>query len=166
MAGAGPVVIGAGIAGLAVAHELTRRGIEDVLVLEAAGRAGGNIRTHAVDGYTIEEGPNGFLDNVPATLRLAERLNLTGRLFPSSDAARKRYLWRRGASHRLPEGRDEPDVLRTTVVHASSAATGTRLVLADQFGRLYELDLRPDGSDLTGTWQGGGEASSVACSVP
>lgn len=65
--------------------------------------------------------------------------------------------------HTAP-GRDEPDVLRTTVVHASSSPAGVRLVLADQFGRLYGLDLSEDGPGLAGSWQGGGDASSVACS--
>src|SRR3954453_14545210 len=38
------IVMGAGIAGLACAYELRRRG-HDVTVLEASGRAGGHVRT-------------------------------------------------------------------------------------------------------------------------
>ena len=38
------LVIGAGIAGLACAYELVRRG-HNVTVLEASGRAGGHVRT-------------------------------------------------------------------------------------------------------------------------
>lgn len=63
------------------------------------------------------------------------------------------------------EGRDEPDVLRTTVVHAAAHASGTRLVLSDQFGRLHELVLRPTAAGAAGTWQGGGDPSSVTCSA-
>jgi CubicO group peptidase (beta-lactamase class C family) len=96
------------------------------------------------------------------TIRQGDAIEASGVLELVDDGGRiaGRAPWR------TAEGRDEPDVLRTTVVHASSSATGTRLVLADQFGRLYELVLRRDGSDLAGAWQGGGDASSVACSVP
>jgi len=125
----GPVIVGGGIAGLAVAHELARRGIDDAVVLEAEGRPGGNIRTHAIDGYSIEEGPNGFLDNVPATLALVERLGLGARLLPSSDAARKRFLWRRGALRRLPEG---PASFLTSPLLSLSARLR---VLAEPFAR-------------------------------
>jgi oxygen-dependent protoporphyrinogen oxidase len=66
------VVVGGGIGGLAIAWELLTRpgrlpaGV-DVEVLEAASRAGGNIRTERRDGYLCEWGPNGFLDDAPAT---------------------------------------------------------------------------------------------------
>lgn len=52
------VVVGAGIAGLACATELLARGASDVLVLEAAPRAGGPAETIERGGYTIERGPN------------------------------------------------------------------------------------------------------------
>jgi len=67
------------------------------------------------------------------------------------------------APWRTAEGRNEPDVLRTTVVHASPSATGTRLVLVDQFGRLYELVLRPTETGAEGAWRGGGDPSLVTC---
>ena len=52
------VVVGAGIAGLACATELVARGVGDVLVLEAAPRAGGAAETVRRSEYTIERGPN------------------------------------------------------------------------------------------------------------
>ena len=63
------VVVGGGIAGLAIGWELlTRPGLlgegVGVHVLEAAPRAGGNIRTERRDGYVCEWGPTGFLDDV------------------------------------------------------------------------------------------------------
>ncbi len=95
-------VVGGGISGLAHAFELASLGHE-ATVYEAAPRAGGNIRTERQDGYAVEWGPNGFLDNVPETFDLVRRLGIADRLRPSSDAARVRYLWRRGALRRLPE---------------------------------------------------------------
>jgi oxygen-dependent protoporphyrinogen oxidase len=96
------VVIGGGVAGLATAFELRERGIAS-LVLERSPRLGGNIRTTREDGFTVEWGPNGFLDNVPETLDLVRRLGIEDRLQVSSDAARRRFLWRRGKLRELPE---------------------------------------------------------------
>jgi phytoene dehydrogenase-like protein len=49
------VVVGAGMAGLSCAVELTRRGV-DVGVLEAADAPGGRIRTDTVDGMLLDRG--------------------------------------------------------------------------------------------------------------
>ena len=49
------VVVGAGLAGLACARELTERGV-DVTVLEAGDAVGGRVRTDHVDGYTLDRG--------------------------------------------------------------------------------------------------------------
>ncbi len=49
------VVIGAGLAGLTCAVELTRRG-HDVVVLEASDAVGGRIRTDRVDGMLLDRG--------------------------------------------------------------------------------------------------------------
>ncbi|MHC5011287.1 MAG: protoporphyrinogen oxidase [Planctomycetota bacterium] len=97
------IVIGGGVAGLATAFELQERGLSP-LVVEASDRLGGNIRTAVEDGFTLEWGPNGFLDNVPETLDLVRRLGAQDRLQVSSDAARKRFLWRKGKLRALPEG--------------------------------------------------------------
>ena len=97
------VVTGAGIAGLSVAWALRQRQPgADVIVLERASRTGGNIRTERIDGYLCESGPQGFLDNEPATLQLVRELGLQSRLQPSSDAARHRYIFRNGGLHEVP----------------------------------------------------------------
>ena len=44
------VVVGAGVAGLAAARELRRRGVGDVVVLEARDRIGGRVWTDAIGG--------------------------------------------------------------------------------------------------------------------
>ena len=100
-------IVGAGIAGLSLAHALRKRsggrGI-DVVVLEASARAGGNIRSERQDGYLIEWGPNGFLDSAPMTLALVGELGLVEELHVSSDRARRRFLFRNGRLHEMPAG--------------------------------------------------------------
>ncbi len=100
-------VVGGGIAGLAVALGLLDRAREGgldlrVTVFEAAPVAGGNLRTLREGGWQLEWGPNGFLDNEPATLRLVERLGIGHLLERSSDATRRRFLLRDGRLHEIP----------------------------------------------------------------
>jgi oxygen-dependent protoporphyrinogen oxidase len=89
------VIVGGGISGLALAFRLEQRLPEaQVQVLESRGRLGGTIATVERDGFRVEEGPNGFLDNNPATLDLCRELGLHDRLIPASEAAaRNRYLF-------------------------------------------------------------------------
>ena len=61
------VIVGGGISGLALAYRLEQLGAA-VTLLERAGRPGGVIGTVQRDGFRVETGPNGFLDNNPATL--------------------------------------------------------------------------------------------------
>jgi protoporphyrinogen/coproporphyrinogen III oxidase len=103
------VVVGGGIAGLATAFELRRAaagfpGGLDVRVLEASDRTGGNLRTEKDDGYSVEWGPNGFLDSVPETLDLVERAGLTAELQRADPAAARRFLVRGGRLRELPSG--------------------------------------------------------------
>lgn len=96
-------IVGAGIAGLALAEALKRRSrAVDVTVLEKSERAGGNIRSEVVDGYTCEWGPNGFLDNVPETLDLIRGVGLENHLQASDAAARRRFIYRGGKLHQVP----------------------------------------------------------------
>lgn len=63
------VIVGAGLAGLVAARELTRTGFE-VLVLEASDHPGGRITTRrTVDGFLIDRGYQVFLDAYPALSR-------------------------------------------------------------------------------------------------
>ncbi|MBN2717811.1 MAG: protoporphyrinogen oxidase [Deltaproteobacteria bacterium] len=91
------VIIGGGVSGMAIAYALTRQGMteSDVAVFEKASRPGGNVQTDLVDGYTIEQGPNGFLDNVPATLSLVNDLGID-HVLPSNRNAARRFIWRDG----------------------------------------------------------------------
>ena len=108
----GPVariaVIGGGIAGLATALDLldeaTRRDRDlAVTVIEKDREPGGNLRTLRQDGgWQLEWGPNGFLDNEPATLRLVERVGINDQLLPSSDLTRHRFLLIKGELVEIP----------------------------------------------------------------
>lgn len=102
------VVVGGGIAGLSVAHALLRNGDgtgrDEVFVLEASFRAGGNIRSERAGGFLCEWGPNGFLDSVPETLDLVAQVGLAPALQPSNDKARRRFIYRHKRLHELPGG--------------------------------------------------------------
>jgi len=51
------IILGAGPAGLAVAHAMQARGAR-VKVLEPSQRVGGSIRTIREEGWLVEVGPN------------------------------------------------------------------------------------------------------------
>lgn len=103
------VIVGGGISGLATALHLGDRArvrgtALDVVVLEAGDEPGGNVRTERADGFAIEQGPNGFLDNVPATLELVRRLRLESELQRADESAARRFLYRHDRLHLLPSG--------------------------------------------------------------
>ena len=102
------VVAGGGISGLAAAYHISRIAKEkrpgtEVVLLEKEERPGGKIRSEQADGFLFEWGPNGFLDSKPDTLALTRELGIEDRLLPSSDEARKRYIYARSRLYRLPE---------------------------------------------------------------
>lgn len=68
------VVIGAGIAGLAVAHEIVQAG-NSVLVLEARDRVGGRLLAHDVDGVGLDLGATWYW---PGERRVAQLIDALG----------------------------------------------------------------------------------------
>jgi oxygen-dependent protoporphyrinogen oxidase len=98
------VIVGGGISGLALAYRLEQRApAAEVIVLEERSRLGGTIGTEQRDGFRIEIGPNGFLDNKPFALALCRELNLGPQLLAASEAARRqRYLFLDGRLRLLP----------------------------------------------------------------
>jgi hypothetical protein len=50
------IIVGGGVAGLAAAHELSKLGIDDILLLEAGDRLGGRLRSIDFCGQTVEAG--------------------------------------------------------------------------------------------------------------
>lgn len=96
------VVVGGGISGLALAHYARRLAGIEPLVLEADARPGGKVQTEWIDGCCCEWGPQGFLDNVPETLELADQLGLTGELVRADGASADRFIVRDGELRRVP----------------------------------------------------------------
>lgn len=95
-------VIGGGISGLTTAFHLQKKPGTVVHVFESGRRVGGNIQTEIIDGYRVEWGPNGFLDNEPATLDLVRELGLEHRLVRAREEASSRFVWRSGQLRELP----------------------------------------------------------------
>jgi oxygen-dependent protoporphyrinogen oxidase len=100
------LIVGGGISGLALAYRLEQLVPDaEVTVLEQQSRVGGVIDAAARDGFRVEAGPNGFLDNKPFAINLCRELGLGERLVPASDtAARNRFLLLNGKLHKLPTG--------------------------------------------------------------
>src|SRR5437868_10016143 len=93
-------IVGGGMAGLATAYELSRRGVSFV-VLEAAPRAGGVIFSEQIDGFTIDGGPDALLIQKPEAIALCKELGLGERLV-STKQPRIAYIQRAGRLHALP----------------------------------------------------------------
>lgn len=75
----GVLVVGAGIAGLGAARQLTQRGIDDVHVFDLEDTAGGNARGHTIDGIRCPLGAH-YLpvpgDDAVEVIELLESLGL------------------------------------------------------------------------------------------
>ena len=100
------VIVGGGIAGLSTAWSLSReasRGLE-VTLLEREERLGGKVRTDAVDGYVLEQGPDSFLTTRTEALRLCEELGIDGRLQPRLPRPVPSYIAYRHVLSPLPDG--------------------------------------------------------------
>jgi oxygen-dependent protoporphyrinogen oxidase len=95
-------IVGGGITGLAAAAWLEHdHRIDDLLVIESSSRAGGKIRSEIDAGYTVEWGPQGFLDNAPDTLELVRIQGLGDALVQADEAAADRFILRSGQLRRV-----------------------------------------------------------------
>jgi oxygen-dependent protoporphyrinogen oxidase len=98
-------IIGGGISGLSVAYHLQQEpsGVTYTL-LDSAPNWGGKIVTDVVDGFVVEGGPDSFITQKPAALRLCRELGLEDRLLGTNDAQRKVYVLIGGRLRPLPDG--------------------------------------------------------------
>ncbi|MDL5052311.1 NAD(P)/FAD-dependent oxidoreductase [Oscillatoria laete-virens NRMC-F 0139] len=74
------LIIGAGLAGLACALTLRRNGV-NALIVEAADRPGGRVRSDFIEGFLLDRGFQVWLDSYPEGLRFLP--NVTGGRFIS-----------------------------------------------------------------------------------
>ncbi|MFF0161257.1 protoporphyrinogen oxidase [Streptomyces sp. NPDC005263] len=95
------IVVGAGIAGLAAAHRLLRRGTR-VTVLEASDRVGGKLLPGEIAGARVDFGAESMLARRPEAVALAREVGLTDRLQPPATATAS--LWTRGVLRPMPKG--------------------------------------------------------------
>lgn len=96
------LVIGGGISGSTLAHNLFRNGV-NVLLTEARDYLGGNVKSHTTeDGFTWEEGPNSFATQ-PSIVRIAHELKIDDQLV-FADEALPPWVNHNGKLHPLPKG--------------------------------------------------------------
>lgn len=101
------VVIGGGISGLTSAYYLQKKAAEkdiplDVSLIEAGSRLGGKIETVKRDGFTIERGPDSFLERKESAGRLAREVGLGEELVPNGTG--QSYILVNGRLHKMPAG--------------------------------------------------------------
>jgi len=96
------VVIGGGVTGLTSAYVLANAGVRTTL-LEASGRLGGKVLTHAADGFVVEEGPDSFIAVRPAASQLCRELGLGGDLVGTREP-RGVFVLRDGRLIPMPDG--------------------------------------------------------------
>ncbi|MFE7223317.1 protoporphyrinogen oxidase [Nocardioides sp. NPDC057577] len=91
------IVVGAGIAGLTAARDLSLKG-HRVTVLEASDRVGGKIRGESVAGQVVDVGAEAMLNRRPEGVSLAREIGLD--VVHPTDA--KSSIWSRGALRPIP----------------------------------------------------------------
>ncbi len=129
------VVAGGGITGLAAAYYLSRAGAS-VRLIDKAPRPGGVIQTIAVEGCTLEQGPDSFLAAKPAAVELARELGLEGDIIGSNDSTRVTYVLRKGRLIPLPEGLMMVAPARVgPMVRTSLVGWGTKLRMGLEYFR-------------------------------
>ncbi|MBH0228728.1 protoporphyrinogen oxidase [Halobacillus yeomjeoni] len=101
------VVIGGGITGLTAAYYLQKECRSqslpvDVQLIEAGPSLGGKIKTEKREGFTIERGPDSFLERKKSATRLAEEVGLKDSLVPNGTG--QSYILVKGRLHKIPQG--------------------------------------------------------------
>jgi oxygen-dependent protoporphyrinogen oxidase len=97
------LIVGGGISGLTVAHAAGLGDQPEKCELwECTDRIGGTVGTDRVDAYSVDWGPNGFLDREPLTLQFVDELGLRDQLEPANPKSEKRFIVKNGVLHPVP----------------------------------------------------------------
>ncbi len=130
-------IVGGGISGLSALHFLKLKNSSRSLKLfEADSRLGGTIGTDNIDGFSLDWGPNGFLDREPLTLQMVEQLGITDSLERANDNVSNRFILRDGKLRPVPMS--PPKFLTADILPLK----GRLRVLMEPFAKA-----RPDGID-------------------
>jgi len=96
------LVLGGGISGSTLAHNLKKNGV-DVVLAEARDYLGGNVKSNRDDeGFLWEEGPNSFATQ-PSVVRIAYELGISDQLV-FADESLPPWVNHNGKLHPLPKG--------------------------------------------------------------
>ena len=96
------LVLGGGISGSTLAHNLDRSGT-NIILAEARDYLGGNVKSHKTeDGFIWEEGPNSFATQ-PSIVRIAYELGIDDKLV-FADESLPPWVNHNGKLHPLPKG--------------------------------------------------------------
>jgi len=96
------LVLGGGISGSTLAHNLDRNGV-DVVLAEARDYLGGNVKSNRdEDGFLWEEGPNSFATQ-PSIVRIAYELGIDDQLVFANESLPP-WVNHNGKLHPLPKG--------------------------------------------------------------
>lgn len=138
------VIVGAGLAGLSCARELSARGAS-ALVLEASERLGGRVRTDEVDGFRIDRGFQVLLTAYPECRDRLDYGALELRPFrPGS------LIQREGRRTRLSDPWRDPGGLLASLF-SPAATLGDKLKMAALRRRLRATDVEQIFADDTRT---------------
>lgn len=101
------VIIGGGITGLTTAYYLQKEAQEknlpiEIKLIDSSRRLGGKMQTVIRDGFTIERGPDSFMERKTSIIRLAKEVGMFEQLVPNS--AGKSYVLINEKLHPMPGG--------------------------------------------------------------
>ncbi|HQU51046.1 MAG TPA: FAD-dependent oxidoreductase [Casimicrobiaceae bacterium] len=150
------IVVGAGMAGLAAAHELLRAG-HDPLVLEARGRAGGRIYTMRepfAPGLYGEAGAMRIPRSHQLTLAYVQAFGLSVKPFTMHNPNAYCHLF--GRKMRLSEFERNPELLGSELAeHDRGLTSGARFeALMKPFAEKIERDGEPGWAEIAARYDG------------
>lgn len=143
------VIVGAGLAGLAAAHELSKAGWQ-VKVLESADRVGGRVETVEKNGYRFDSGAVGAGTVYTDYMQLVEELGLSDRIVESSTVS---AIYRNGTVHEIDSARP------MTGLTTGAFSLGSKLKLAKLAMDVRRIKPDLDIRDVAGAHQYDTESS-------